>query len=74
METEDDRERYEGDEMYPEKDEDGVYHCGECIFNLNFWDKHSTIKLSGIQPNTCKNKNKYRYFARFITNIKKVED
>lgn len=65
----DDRDSYDGMEMIPEKDENGTFHCGKCVFNVNFWDKVSPVRLSGIQLNTGKNKEKYRYFSTRITNI-----
>lgn len=56
---------YNGREMIPEQDEDGIWHCGECVisFRPEIIDKH--IRLRDVQPNTRRAKEKYPYFAYY---------
>ena len=57
--------KYEGKIFTPEKDEDGIYHCGECLLSLKFWTE-GDVKLKSIALNTNdKTKNKYPYFAKY---------
>jgi hypothetical protein len=57
--------QYEGQTFTPEKDEDGVWHCEECMVKLTHWDT-GKMKLKNVAPNTNENTNtKYPYFAKF---------
>lgn len=61
----DDKAKYEGKICVPEQDENGVWHCEECLVILSHW-KSGRMKLKEISDNTNKRTNgKYPYFAKF---------
>ena len=61
----DDIEQYEGKVFLPEMDDNGIWHCGDCVFNTKVWEEGKQIKLSNIKTNNGKSQNsrKYKYFA-----------
>lgn len=57
--------KYEGKIFIPEKDEDGVWHCEECLVGIKHWES-GRIKLKNITDNTnSQTRSKYPYFAKF---------
>lgn len=66
--SDDEIEQYEGQIFLPEMDENGLWHCGDCVFNTKIWKQGQKIKLSRIQINKGKSNNsrKYKFFAGFI--------
>lgn len=57
--------KYEGKIGIPEQDENGVWHCEECLVILSHWES-GRMKLKEISDNTNKRTNgKYPYFAKF---------
>lgn len=61
----DDKAKYEGEICIPEQDENGVWHCEECLVILSHWES-GRMKLKEISDNTNKKTNgKYPYFAKF---------
>lgn len=57
--------KYFNQEFVPEKDEEGIWHCGECYVKITSWES-GKMKLININPNTDKRTNaKYPYFARY---------
>ncbi len=61
----DDKAKYEGKICVPEQDENGVWHCEECLVILSHWES-GRMKLKEISDNTNKRTNgKYPYFAKF---------
>ena len=62
----DDRAKYEGKELYPEKDEDGFWHCEDCSVPIRYTHVGKKVRLREVTDNTDKNTNhKYKYFARY---------
>lgn len=58
--------QYEGQIFIPEKDEDGFWHCGECILSIKFWNAGDKMKLRQVTTNTKeKTKTKYPFFAYY---------
>lgn len=61
----DDKAKYEGKICVPKQDENGVWHCEECLVILSHWES-GRMKLKEISDNTNKRTNgKYPYFAKF---------
>lgn len=61
----DDKAKYEGKICIPKQDENGVWHCEECLVILSHWES-GRMKLKEISDNTNKKTNgKYPYFAKF---------
>ena len=56
---------YNGREMEPEKDEDGIWHCEECLIGIRTWEAGKKMRLKDVQPNTRESKIKYPYFAKY---------
>ena len=57
--------KYLNKTFVPEKDEDGVWHCGECFIGIKFWDKSELI-ITRVSPNTDeKTKKNYPLYANF---------
>ena len=64
-ESHDRSSKYLNKTFVPEKDEDGVWHCGECFIRIKFWDKSELI-ITRVSPNTDeKTKKKYPLYANF---------
>jgi hypothetical protein len=59
------KSKYEGKVYIPQIDENGIWHCDECVVILSHWDS-GKMKLRDISDNTNKRtNNKYPYFAKF---------
>ena len=56
---------YNGREIEPERDENGIWHCGECVVAIKTWIPGKKMRLKDVQPNTRNKKDKYPYFAKF---------
>lgn len=57
--------KYVNKAFIPEQDENGTWHCGECIVGVKFWGKSEMI-ITSIVPNTdYKTKKKYPYYAKY---------
>lgn len=57
--------KYEGKIFTPEKDEDGIWHCNECLVKITHWES-GKMKLRGVDYNSVnETKHKYPYFARY---------
>ena len=68
--VEDAKSKYEGQIFTPEQDENGIWHCGDCLLSLQFWNE-GQLQLKNVTNNTNdKTKNKYPYFAKY----EKVEE
>lgn len=60
------KSKYEGKTFIPEKDEGGIWHCGECLVQITNWQSGTMMKLKDISINTNpKTNSKYPYFARY---------
>ena len=65
LESQDSSSKYINKAFVPEKDEDGIWHCGECMVKLNSWDDKEMIIIS-VSPNTNPQTNKkYPLFAKY---------
>ena len=60
-----DGKEYNGRELVPVRDEDGTWHCEECLVAVKKWEDGKKARLRDVQPNTSKTKDKYPYFAYF---------
>lgn len=56
---------YNGREFEPEMDEDGIWHCEDCIVAIREWRSGRKMRLKDAQLNTRESKIKYPYFAKF---------
>ena len=56
---------YETNTFKPEKDENGCWHCKECLVGIHTWEDGNLIKLYEVTKNTSKSKDKYPYFAKY---------
>lgn len=56
---------YNGREMVPEQDDDGIWHCGECVIPFKPEIIGKQIRLRDAQPNTRGTKDKYPFFAYY---------
>jgi hypothetical protein len=56
---------YETKTFKPEKDEDGCWHCEECLVGIRTWDDGNLIMLYDVTNNTSKNRDKYPYYAKY---------
>ncbi len=56
---------YNGREIEPVKDEDGIWHCEECLVGIRTWEPGRKMRLKDVQPNTRESKTKYPYFAKY---------
>lgn len=56
---------YNGREMEPIKDENGIWHCDECVVAIKTWTPGRKMRLKDVQMNTRETKGKYPYFAKF---------
>lgn len=57
--------KYEGKIFSPTKDENGIWHCEECLVIISHWES-GKMRLKEISNNTNKRTNsKYPYFAKF---------
>ncbi len=65
MELPKDGKEYNGRELVPVRDEDGTWHCEECLVAIKKWEDGKIARLRDVQPNTSKTKDKYPYFAYF---------
>ena len=54
---------YNGREMVPVQDDDGIWHCGECVIPFKPEIIGKQIRLRDAQPNTRGTKDKYPFFA-----------
>lgn len=62
---EDAKNKYLDRDFIPVKDEEGIWHCGQCYVKISSWTS-GKMKLTEINPNTDRRTNsKYPYFARF---------
>ena len=62
---------YNGKEMVVEQDEDGNFHCGECLLSYKSaqWNKGKIVILSDVDNNEKSTKDKYPYFAQFTPKV-----
>lgn len=59
------KSKYEGKLFIPEKDENDIWHCDECMVIISHWES-GKMRLKDISDNTNKRTNsKYPYFAKF---------
>lgn len=58
---------YETNTFKPEKDEDGCWHCEECLVGIHRWEDGNSMKLYNVRKNTSKSKYKYPYYANYET-------
>lgn len=58
------KEKYEGQLYVPQADENGVWHCGECIVKVTYWSG-GKMRLKDIALNTGGTKNTYPFFAKY---------
>lgn len=57
--------KYVNRAFIPEQDENGIWHCGECMVGIKFWGKYEMI-ITSVIPNTdIKTKNRYPYYANY---------
>lgn len=62
---EDKKLKYEGQTYMPEKDENGIWHCGECLVVISHW-KSGMMRLKEVSANTNKTTNsRYPLFAKY---------
>ncbi len=56
-------EKYEGQEFVLEKDENGLWHCGECWFPKSSWNTENMLQIDKLTPNLNPDiKYKYPYY------------
>ena len=56
---------YEGAEFFPEKDENGVFHCGDCMLVIRSCNGEK-VRLHHVVRNTDpRSKNCYPFFAKY---------
>lgn len=58
------KDRYEGQPFVPEKDGNGVWHCGECQLAIKFWND-GKMRLKEVARNTGRYKDTYPFFAKY---------
>ena len=58
-------EQYNGKEYEPVQDENGIWHCDECIVAIQSWIPGRKMRLKDVQPNTRDTKNKYPFYAKY---------
>ena len=58
-------EEYNGRELEPMMDKNGIWHCEWCFVCIKNWDKRKKMRLKDIRVNTGDTKDKYPYYARF---------
>lgn len=58
------KDNYEGKLFIPQKDENGIYHCGECIIKVTYWSG-GKVRLKDVNINTSKTKSTYPFFAKY---------
>ena len=64
-ESHDSGSKYLNKTFVPEKDENGVWHCGECFIGVKFWD-NSELIITSVSPNTNpKTQKRYPLFAKY---------
>lgn len=56
---------YETKTFKPEKDEDGCWHCEECLVGIHAWKDDGSIILYDLTNNTSGSKDKYPYYAKY---------
>ena len=56
---------YNGREIEPEQDSNGIWHCDECIVAIRTWTPGKKMRLKDVKPNTKDTKDRYPYFAKF---------
>ena len=66
-----DTSEYEGKIFSPEKDPNGVWHCGDCELKITFWNS-GRMRLKEVTVNG-KWKNNKEYPYRFYAKYEKVE-
>lgn len=62
-----DGKEYNGREIEPIQDENGLWHCEECLVVVRNWKPESgqKVRLRDVQPNTQESKENYPYFAYY---------
>lgn len=58
-------DKYNGREMEPKQDENGIWHCGECVIAIKTWTPGKMVRLKDVQPNNRETNDRYPFFARF---------
>ena len=57
--------KYLNKTFVPEQDDNGIWHCGECLIGIKFWDK-GELTITNITANTDKKtQKKYPYYASY---------
>lgn len=56
---------YETKTFKPEKDDEGIWHCEECLVGIRTWEDCASIVLYDLTNNTSKSKEKYPYYAKY---------
>ena len=63
--TSDVNSKYLNKTFFPEKDENGIWHCGECMVGIKYWERGEVI-ITRLAPNTDKKtQHKYPYYASY---------
>lgn len=64
-ETKNAKSKYEGKIYIPEQDENGVWHCEECVVGITHWDSGKML-LKEVSNNTnTKTNSKYPLYAKY---------
>jgi hypothetical protein len=60
------RNKYEGCEGVPEKDDDlNVWHLGPCLLKMSYFKEGDKIRLRDVTDNTSPSRTRYPYFAYY---------
>ena len=63
--SKDSMSKYLNKTFVPEQDDNGIWHCGECLIGIKFWDK-GELTITNITANTDKKtQKKYPYYASY---------
>ena len=59
--------RYENKSHAIELDDNGYYHCGECLLSSDYAEKHigQTVTVYDVRINAAQDQDSYPYFAKF---------
>ncbi len=65
-ETDNSKLKYEGQTFVPEKDDEGIWHCEECVVSISYWPSSGRMQLKEVSKNNNMSTNsKYPYFAKY---------
>lgn len=63
--TSNSKSKYLNNTFVPEQDEDGCWHCGECLVGIKYWESGELIITKLTENTDKKTKSKYPFYASF---------